>query len=241
MEILPAIDLLAGRCVRLMQGRYDRIIEYEGDPLEVALRFRAAGATWLHVIDLDGARNGRLENLAVLRRLAARTGAHIEFGGGVRDEAAIDAALDAGAERVIVGTRALEDWPWFERIVHDPRYRQHVALGLDARVSRLAVRGWTCQTQHSPIDVVKAAAGWPLASIVYTDIGRDGLLLGPNLTAIEHVAAAATVPVIASGGISDLEDVRHLAAARLAGVVIGRAIYEGAIDLKDALAATRPA
>ena len=237
MEILPAIDLLGGKCVRLIQGRYDRVIEYERDPLEVARQFRAAGATWLHIVDLAGARDGKIENLATLRQIVAQTGARVQFGGGVRDEAAIRSALEAGAERVIVGTRALQDWPWFEAIARHPGYQHQVALGLDARLGKVAVQGWTCETDRLALDVVAVTAGWPLAAIVYTDIGRDGLLLGPNLRAIGAVAGAATVPVVASGGVSDLEDVRRLAELKLAGIVIGRAIYEKAIDLKEALAA----
>ncbi len=264
MEILPAIDLLGGRCVRLIQGRYDRVIDYESDPLDVAGRFRAAGATWLHVIDLDGARNGQIANLKALERIVAETGAQVQFGGGIRDEAAIDAALAAGAARVIVGTRALEDWDWFRAVVHNPKYAGkpasggggsagarapqqagRIALGLDARLGKLATNGWTRETERTAPDVARAAAGWPLAAIVYTDIGRDGLLLGPNIKAIEALVGVATAPVIASGGIADLEDVRHLAAIggaggpRLAGAVIGRAIYEKTIDLAQALGAAR--
>jgi phosphoribosylformimino-5-aminoimidazole carboxamide ribotide isomerase len=240
MQILPAIDLLGGRCVRLIQGRYDRVIHYESDPLTVARQFRQAGATWLHVIDLDGARNGRIENLAALRQIVTETGARVQFGGGVRDEAAIQAALQAGAQRVIVGTRALEDWDWFGAVVHKPEHAGRIALGLDARLGKLAVRGWTCDTEQTALDVARAAAGWPLATIVYTDIAHDGLLLGPNLKAIEALAAAAAaVPVTASGGVSDLDDLRRLAHMNLLGVVIGRAIYEKAIDLAEALAVAR--
>lgn len=235
MEILPAIDLLGGKCVRLIQGRYDRVIHYEADPVAVAERFRAAGARWLHVIDLDGARDGRLGNLDPLRRIIAATGLWVQFGGGVRDEAAIAAALAAGAERVIVGTRALEDWDWFRAVVHAPASAGRIALGLDARLGVLAVRGWTRDTERSAIEVAEAVAGWPLATIVYTDIGRDGLLLGPNVRAIELLRDRSPVPVIASGGVSDLDDVRRLAAIGVAGIVIGRAIYEGALDLGAAL------
>jgi len=237
MDVLPAIDLLGGKCVRLVQGRYDRVIDYESDPLEVARQFRSAGAQWLHVVDLDGARNGRIENLAILEQIVKETGAHVQFGGGVRDEFAINAALRAGARRVIVGTRALEDWNWFEAVVHHPEYARRIALGLDARLGKLAVHAWTHETEQTAVDVARATAGWPLAALVYTDIAYDGLLLGPNLQAIEKLAAAAPSVVIASGGVSDLEDVRRLAQMKLAGIVIGRAIYEHAIDLKEAFAA----
>jgi phosphoribosylformimino-5-aminoimidazole carboxamide ribotide isomerase len=237
MEILPAIDLLEGKCVRLVQGRYDRVIEYESDPLAVAARFRAAGASWLHIIDLDGARTGRVANVDTLRRIITQTGARVEFGGGVRDEATIRAALQAGAARVIIGTRALEDWQWFRKVVHAPEFAGRVALGLDARLGKLAVRGWTRETGRAAVDVAGEVADWPLATIVYTDIARDGLLLGPNLDPIRLLAASSRIPVVASGGVTDLDDVRRLAALNLVGVVIGRAIYEQTLDLAEALRA----
>lgn len=239
MLILPAIDLLQGACVRLVQGRYDRIINYQRDPLEVAAEFRSRGAEWLHVIDLDGARDGRLANLDSLRSVTRATGAKVEFGGGVRDESAVDAALEAGASRVIVGTRALEDWEWFRRLVHEPRYAGRIALGLDARQGRLATHGWTHATERRAAEIVDAVAGWPLAAIVYTDIGRDGLLLGPNFDAIRSIAALSHVPVIASGGVTDLDDVRRLGGFGLLGAVVGRAIYEGTLKLADAVEAAR--
>jgi phosphoribosylformimino-5-aminoimidazole carboxamide ribotide isomerase len=234
MLILPAIDLLNGKCVRLVQGRYDRVIDYERDPLDVANSFFAQGAQWLHVIDLDGARDGQIRNHEAVRRLAG-TGAKVQFGGGVRDEDAIRAALDAGAARVIIGTRALEDWAWFERIAHRPEFDQRIALGLDARLGKLAVQGWTRQTERTACEVAASVAGWPLAAIIYTDIGRAGVLLGPNMQAIATLAASSPVPVVAAGGVSDIEDVRRLAQLNLSAIVIGRAIYEGALDLPTAL------
>jgi len=234
MDVLPAIDLLGGKCVRLVQGRYDRVIEYERDPVEVANRFRDAGARWLHVVDLEGARSGRIVNLDALQQISA-TGVHVEFGGGVRDENAIRAALDAGVERVIIGTRALEDWEWFESVVHQPQLLNQLSLGLDARLGQLATHGWTKITQQSAVGVAETVADWPLATICYTDIARDGMLLGPNIEAIRDLAAASAVPVVAAGGVTSLDDVRQLAEIQLEAVVIGRAIYEGGIDLKDAL------
>jgi len=238
MEILPAIDLLGGRCVRLVQGRYDRVLEYEHDAVECATCFRAAGARWVHVVDLEGARSGRIVNLDALRRIAA-TGISVEFGGGVREEAAIQAALDAGAARVIIGTRALEDWEWFRAVVHDQRFSGKLSLGLDARLGKVAIHGWTRDTGRSALELAEEVAAWPLATICYTDIGRDGMLLGPNVEAIRALAAVSAVPVVAAGGVTDLDDVRRLAELKLAGVVIGRAIYERAIDLRDALAVAR--
>lgn len=240
MDILPAIDLLEGRCVRLIQGRYDRVITYERDPVEVAGAFQQAGARWVHVIDLDGARSGRIANLQALRRIA-ETGLKVQFGGGIRDEATIREALAAGAQRVIIGTRALEDFEWFRGVVHGDDFRGRIALGLDARMGKLAVRGWTEQTTRTAVEVAERVADWPLAAIVYTDIGRDGMLLGPNLEAIRTLASVSRVPVIASGGVSELEDVRRLKEAGVVGVVIGRAIYEQMIGLDEALRVARGA
>lgn len=234
MEILPAIDLLNGKCVRLVQGHYDRVIEYERDPVEVANDFREAGATWLHVVDLQGARSGSLMNLEALERLVA-TGARIEFGGGVRDENAIRSALNAGAERVLIGTRALEDWAWFETVVHDPKFLNKLSLGLDARLGKLATHGWTMETERTAIELAEEVAAWPLATICYTDIGRDGMLLGPNIEAVRALASVSAVPVVAAGGVTDLEDIRRLAQLGLEGVVIGRAFYEGTLQPKDVL------
>lgn len=239
MEILPAIDLYEGKCVRLIQGRYDRIIQYERDPVEVAMSFRDAGASWLHVIDLEGARSGKLANLDALRRIVKRSGLKVEFGGGVRDEGAIEAALAVGASRVIIGTRALEDWEWFQRTARSGEYATRIALGLDARQGRLAVHGWTRETQRTAAEVAESVAGLALAAIVYTDIGRDGLLLGPNIEAIRSMASVSSVPVIASGGVTDVDDIARLRALNIVGVVVGRALYEGTIDLSDAIAAAR--
>lgn len=233
MELLPAIDLLAGKSVRLQQGRYDRKLVAEDDALTAAERFRAAGATWVHVVDLDGARTGQIANVVDLQRIAA-TGLAVEFGGGVRDEAAIDSALGAGARRVIVGTRALEDFDWFRTVVHDPRYRGKLALGLDARLGRLTVHGRLRESQRSALEVLEAVDGWPLAAIVYTDVARDGLLLGPNIDVIRSLAGRCSVPLFAAGGVTDMDDLRRLAALPLAGVVVGRALHENVIDLAAA-------
>jgi len=240
MDILPAIDLLEGRCVRLVQGSYDRVIRYECDPLEAAQRFKDAGATWVHVVDLDGARAGRVANLEALQSLSA-SGLHVQFGGGIRDDDEVGRALDAGAARVIVGTRAFEDFDWFRGLVHRETRAGRIVLGLDARLGRTAIHGRTQATELSAAEVAESVAGWPLAAIVYTDIGRDGMLLGPNVQAIRNLASIANTPVIASGGVTDLSDVERLSRIDLAGIVIGRALYENTIDLAAALQAARSA
>jgi len=236
MEIIPAIDLVGGRCVRLVQGRFDRVIAYDRDPVEVAERFLADGATRLHVIDLDGARDGAPANFESLRRIVA-TGARVEFGGGLREERDIDAALELGVDRAIVGTRAAQDLDWFRRLVHEEKHAGRISLGLDARLGRLASHGWTRETPHSAAEICARVSDWPLATIHYTDIGRDGTLLGPNIESIRSIASASIVPIIACGGVTDVDDVRHLARVGVLGVVIGRAIYEGQLTLADALEA----
>ncbi len=235
MDILPAIDLRGGRCVRLLQGNYERQINYSDDPVAQARQFVAAGAKWLHVVDLDGAREGRPCNLDVISRIIRETPLKVEVGGGVRDEETVASLFGAGAARVVIGTRALEDWDWFEAVVHEAGYERRIALGLDAREGKLAVRGWTKVMERTAVDVARSVANWPLGAIIYTDIGRDGMLLGPNLEATRAVAEASKVPVIASGGVTDIEDVRHLVRLPIAGVIIGRAIYEKQLDLAEAV------
>lgn len=235
MDILPAIDLQNGQCVRLLQGDYTRPIHYEADPVTVARQFHEAGAEWVHVVDLDGARHGDPRNLDAVGRIRNETGLHIEFGGGVRSRETARAVLDAGVSRVVVGTRALEDWDWFHELVHSDEFEGNVCLALDAREGLLALRGWTHQTDRLAVDVAERVASWPLAAIVYTDIGRDGMLLGPNLDAIRTLTDLSNIPIIASGGVTSLDDVRELSLMSLMGIVIGRALYEKTLDLAEAI------
>ncbi len=237
MDILPAIDLRAGKCVRLIQGDYQRQIDYEDDPVAVAKRFVKDGARWLHSVDLDGAKEGELKNLDPIRRIAQETSLKVEVGGGIRTREAVNTLLEAGVERVVIGTRAIEDWAWFEDLVREPAHANRIVLGLDAREGLLATHGWIEQTSRTAIDVVEAVAGWPLAAIVYTDSTRDGMLLGPNIEALRTLVDVAEVPVIAAGGVTDINDVKQLATMPLGGIIIGRAIYEGTLTLPEALAA----
>ena len=241
MDILPAIDLRNGKCVRLVQGDYDRQIDYDEDPTAVARQFEDAGARWIHIVDLDGAREGAQRNLPAIRAIRDATGTAvaIEVGGGIRDADAVSALLDAGVSRVIVGTRALEDWAWFEQLANTPAFAGRIVLSLDAKEGRLATRGWETETTLSAIDVAERVGGWPLAAIIYTDISRDGMLLGPNLDAVRGLVGVSALPVIAAGGVTDLDDVKRLAELPLAGIIIGRALYENTITLTDALAAVQ--
>lgn len=241
MEILPAIDLREGKCVRLLQGDYSKQINYAEDPLAVARQFENAGAQWVHVVDLDGAREGSLRNLPTIKRILSETGLRLEVGGGLRDTQTIEELLRAGVSRCVVGTRAVEDWDWFQSLVHSENCNGRICLGLDARQGQLAVKGWTEQTQQTAVQVAERVADWPLAAIIYTDIGRDGMLLGPNVEAVKSLAALSKVPVIASGGVTDIDDVRRLSTLPIIGIIIGRAIYEGQLDLSEAIGVVRTA
>jgi len=235
MDILPAIDIREGKCVRLLQGDYSKQIDYANDPVEVAAEFAKAGAQWIHVVDLDGAREGNLVNLPTIQRILKETKLKLEVGGGLRSTETIEALLDAGVTRCVVGTRALEDWTWFAEMVQRPKCRNRIALGLDAREGKLAVRGWTEETRERALQVAERCADLPVAAIIYTDIGRDGMLLGPNIEATKHLAQYSTVPIIASGGVTDIHDVELLAKLPIIGAVIGRAIYEKQLDLAEAI------
>jgi len=239
MEIFPAIDIRSGKVVRLIQGDYGQQIDYAADPVEVAGGFVNCGAGWVHIVDLDGARTGRSLNLEVIKRVIEATELQAQVGGGIRTEGAIRDLLGAGASRVIIGTRALEDWDWFRRIAGRSEFAGKIVLGLDARDGKLAGRGWTDQTELRAVDLASQVSDWPIAAIVYTDIARDGMLTGPNLEQIEAMAKATDVPIIASGGVHCLDDVCRLAGLGVAGVIIGRALYEGKIDLAEAIKIVR--
>lgn len=236
MYLFPAIDLRDGRVVRLHQGDYDQQTTYELNPIQQARAFAEAGATWLHVVDLDGARDGRVKYLEVIRQIAQRTPLKIEVGGGVRKSSSIDLLFAAGVERVILGTAALQNWPWFEGLMGNPTYRGRMVLGLDARDGQLAVSGWEQQTQTTAMEVAKRVSDWPLAAIVYTDIATDGTMQGPSLDATRELAEATGVPVVASGGVGSLDHLRELRKLPIQGVIVGKAIYENAFSVHEAIA-----
>jgi phosphoribosylformimino-5-aminoimidazole carboxamide ribotide isomerase len=237
MLLFPAIDLREGRVVRLHQGDYAQEKSYAADPLDQARAFAAAGAQWLHVVDLDGARSGGMTQLHVIERLCQGTKLNVEVGGGVRSTETIDSLLSLGVARVILGTAALANWPWFEALARDAKYRGRLVLGLDARGGMLAVKGWEQQTQTRAVDVAQKISDWPVAAIIYTDIATDGTLQGPNLDATAELARTTRVPIIASGGVGTLDHLRALARLPLAGVIVGKALYEGKFTAAEALAA----
>jgi phosphoribosylformimino-5-aminoimidazole carboxamide ribotide isomerase len=239
VDILPAIDLRAGNVVRLIQGDYTRQTTYSDRPTATAEEFARIGCRWLHVVDLDAAKSGRPENLPVVAEIARQVDMRIELGGGIRSDAAVEAAIEAGVTRVIIGSAALSNWPWFEGLLARPQLAGRVALSLDARAGRLAVHGWTEESAISAIDVARRVKGMPLAAIIYTDIHRDGMMLGPNFHSTAEMIAATDVPVIASGGVSGIDDIRRCRQIGCGGVIVGKAYYEGRLDLAEALKAAQ--
>ena len=235
MDILPAIDLRGGKVVRLAQGDYARQTTYGEDPAAVAGLFEAAGATWIHVVDLDAAKSGQATNGPAIRAIRRAVKCRIELGGGARDKAAIDRMFDCGADRVVVGSAAMKNWPWFAQLLSDRELASCLTLGLDARNGRLAVHGWTELTAIKAVDLAARAKGSGLGAIVYTDIARDGMLTGPNFDSTADVIAATDVPVIASGGVGSLDDVRRCREIGCGGVIIGKAYYEGKVDIAAAV------
>lgn len=236
-RLFPAIDLRGGKVVRLTQGDYDRQTTYGDSPLDQAKLFEDAGSTWLHVVDLDGARSGEMEHLDHIRAICEQTNLKVEVGGGVRSERAIDELLGAGVERAIIGTAALRDWDWFSRLVQRDAYKRRIVLGLDAKDGKAAVAGWEEATDRGAIDIAKQVNGWPLAAIVYTDIAVDGMLTGPNVEMTAAMCGATDVPIVASGGVGTLDHLRELRGLAVQGAIIGKSLYENRFTINEALAA----
>lgn len=232
-EIIPAIDLRGGRCVRLMQGDFTRETVWSDQPSEVAKRWSAAGATIIHVVDLDGAVTGELQNLGALGEIRAATSAQIQYGGGLRSDAAIEAAFDAGADRVVVGTALIARTEWVEELVQ--RYGSKVMASIDARGGKVATQGWLAGSGLAVAEIVERANRLGIGRALITDIDTDGMLTGPNLSALREVVARARFAVIASGGIARLEDLDAVKAAGAAGAIIGQALYTGRVDLSAAI------
>lgn len=235
LEIVPSIDLREGQVVRLKQGDYARQVNYDVDPLSTARQFTEAGAKWLHIVDLDGAKEGRAVQTELIASIISQTQLQVQTGGGVRSEQDIRRLLDAGAMRVVVGTKAVEDWEWFEKMVHAAEFEGKIVLALDAKDGMIATRGWTHTSKLKAADVAAKVSDWPLAAILYTDVSKDGMLQGPNLEATRALALAGAVPVIASGGVGNIEHLRQLKMLPIWGAIIGRSLYEGTLDLKQAI------
>ncbi len=238
MILYPAIDLKEGRCVRLVRGEMSTSTTYNEDPAAQARAFQAAGFAWLHVVDLDGAFAGEPVNRAAVAAILAATTLPVQLGGGIRDMASVEGWLAAGVRRVVLGTAAVKD-PSLVRAACR-RFPGRIALGIDARAGRVAVEGWAAESALDALDLARRFDDAGAAVLVYTDIERDGALAGLNVAATAALAEAVSTPVIASGGVASVDDLKALkraGATGIAGVIVGRALYDGRLDAKAALAA----
>ena len=240
MQVIPAIDIRAGKCVRLLQGQAEHQTVYGHDPVAMARRWAEAGAPRLHIVDLDGAFAGQMHNFAVIQAMVQAVSIPVQLGGGLRDLDAISRALESGVQRVVLGTSALEQWDTL--VAATERFPGRVCVGIDSRNGQVAVRGWQTVSPVETIAFAQRVATTGVAAIIYTDIARDGTLQGPNLAGIAALTQQVQVPVIASGGVSQLADLQHLVALEplgVCGVIVGKALYEGRFTYKQACIAAQ--
>ena len=238
MEVIPAIDLLDGKCVRLYQGDYDRASVFNNNPVEVARQWAGEGATRLHVVDLDGAKEGKSVNLSVIEAITKAIAIPVQVGGGLRDRSGVVKLLEAGVRRAILGTVAVENPQLVGELCRE--FPQQIVVGIDARDGMVATRGWLETSEVAATDLARRMAEQGAAAIIYTDIHRDGTLSGPNMDALRELAESIDIPTIASGGVSSLTDLLSLLsleAIGVTGVIVGRAIYTGDVSLKEAVRA----
>ena len=233
MQIFPAIDLRGGQVVRLYQGDYDQETVYAADPCAVARDFRAAGARYLHVVDLDGAKDGTLANFESIAALVRQGGLSIEVGGGIRDEDRIRRYLDLGVSRCILGTIAVQDFPFTERMAQT--YGDQIAVGVDARDGRVAIHGWKELSRETGVDFCRRLRDAGVQTVIYTDISRDGAEQGTNLDVYRELAQIEGLDITASGGISSIEELRELQRIGTKAAILGKALYTGRLDLKTVI------
>ncbi|MFB0558945.1 MAG: 1-(5-phosphoribosyl)-5-[(5-phosphoribosylamino)methylideneamino]imidazole-4-carboxamide isomerase [Dehalococcoidales bacterium] len=233
MEIIPAVDIRYGRCVRLYQGDYAQETIFSDDPLQVALRWQSLGAPRLHIVDLDGAATGELCNLDIIKQIASATLVPTQLGGGIRQLETIEQVLKAGVERVILGTAAVEDTELIKEACR--KFSESIIVGIDAREGYIAIHGWRQETELTPVEFARSMAQLGVRRFIYTDIGRDGTLTEPNFATIFELVNAIRLPVIASGGISSLIQLKLLKALGVEGAIVGKALYTSDINLKQAL------
>ena len=237
MIIYPAIDIKDGKCVRLVQGRFDNVTEYSRHPWEMAKKFEQIGAEYLHVVDLDGARLGEPQNINIISDMAVRLGIPVQLGGGIRTIEMIEIILCKGIQRVILGTSAVNDPELVKKAIK--AFGSNLAVAIDAKDGMVAIEGWAKTSKFTAIGFAKKMEDYGAKTIIYTDISRDGMLKGPNLKAMEDMVNAVGIDVIASGGVSSIQDIKNLKELGVAGAIVGKAIYTGDIDLKEAIAAAK--
>jgi phosphoribosylformimino-5-aminoimidazole carboxamide ribotide isomerase len=235
--VIPAVDIRGGRCVRLLRGRLEDETVYFSRPADAAMRWAAQGAELIHVVDLDGAFEGRPGNFEAIASIAREVPSPIEVGGGIRSDETVARYFGLGVARVVLGSRALAEPDWMARLCE--RFPGRIVAGIDARDGRVAVRGWAEKTAVDAIAFAKQVEPMGPRAIIFTDVATDGAMAGPNLAALRRMAEAVRTPIIASGGIASLDDVRQVAAAGVEGMIIGKALFAGAFSLADAMAAAR--
>lgn len=236
MIIIPAVDIKQGKCVRLRQGRMDEVTEYAADPAVMALKWESLGAQWIHVVDLDGAFAKTAVNAGSIKAILDRVSVPIQVGGGIRDIATIEAYLDAGVTRVIIGSEAVYRPEFVKEACR--RFQGKIVVGIDARNGMVAVEGWSKTSKTRAVDLAREFETSGVAAINFTDIHRDGMQTGPNIEETAALARAISIPVIASGGVAtlaDIENLRKIEPLGVTGVITGRALYEGTLDLKEAI------
>jgi len=234
MEIIPAIDIREGRCVRLYQGDYRKQTIYGDDPVEIALRWRSQGARWLHIVDLSGAASGEVESLPLVEAMVKESGLLVEFGGGVRQVSVVEELLRKGVKRVILGTAAIENPAMVKKLCR--RFGEAIAVSLDAREGKVSTHGWRKDTAVDALELAKEMVENGVSRFIFTDIKRDGTLTEPNFEMVERLVRGVNVPLVAAGGVSRLEHLERLKKLGVEGVVIGKALYTGDIDLTEAIA-----
>ena len=236
MLVIPAIDIKSGKVVRLAQGAADKETVYSESPVEVAKRWASLGVGLIHIVDLDGALQGELKNLKIVKEIVGAVNAKIELGGGIRDMAAIERVLDSGVQRVCIGTKALDKK--FLTAISKSDFRETVVISVDAKDGFARTKGWVKKTGIKAIDLVREAANFGIKTVNYTDISKDGMLEGPNISGLRDILAISGLDIVAAGGITTIEDVKKLNALAkdgLKGMIIGKALYEGRIDLGEAI------
>ena len=239
MKIFPAIDLFDGKAVRLLRGRYEDMTIYSDDPPQIGRDFAAAGAEYIHIVDLEGAKDGTTPNFDTVCRIKEASGCFCEIGGGIRSMEVIRRYMDAGIDRVILGTAAVTDRAFLEEAV--AAYGEKIAVGIDLKDGYVAIKGWTEKTQLTAVDFCEQMQTLGVTTIIVTDISKDGAMKGTNHGLYEELSARLGMQLVASGGVSSIDDVKRLAARGLYGAIIGKAYYTGAIDLKEAIAAAEAA
>jgi len=233
MKIIPAIDLLGGKAVRLVKGDYEKVTVYSDSPLKVAKYFEDCGAEYLHIVDLDGAKSGSTDNYETIKAILKETRLSVEIGGGIRNIETVKKYIDAGADRIILGTSAVTDEAFLKDAVS--KYGKHITIGVDIKDGMVAIKGWTEVSAMTCFDFCRYLEELGVETVICTDISKDGMMSGTNIELYQHLSTEFSMKIIASGGVSDIENIKALTKMKVFGAIVGKAIYTGAVDLKEAI------